>query len=149
MVKPTVPTHVASIVDFVAGPTATLVTSFEVKASRYRNIEIYGTDATLAVGDPNFFESPLTVRGLLNDDWRPLPLPAVNIPQQRGIGLADMLSAARVGRPHRASAELALHVLELMTSAIRSSDEGRRIELTTTCERPAPMRFDLPAHQFD
>jgi predicted dehydrogenase len=149
VITPTVPTHVASIIDFVSGPTATLVTSFDVKASRYRNIEIYGSEATLAIGDPNMFDSPLSVRSLLNDDWRPLSLPSLNVPQQRGVGLADMLSAERSGRPHRASAELALHVLELMTSAIRSSDEGRRIELTTTCERPAPMRFDLPTNQFD
>jgi predicted dehydrogenase len=145
----TVPTHVASTIDFVSGAVATLVTSFDVKASRYRNIEIYGTEATLAVPDPNTFGGPLMVRGLLNDDWREVPLPTPNIPQQRGIGLADMLSAQRAGRPHRASAEMALHVLELMTSALRSSDEGRRIDLTTTCDRPAPMRFDLPTNTFD
>ena len=145
----TVPTHVASTIDFVAGPVATLVTSFDVKASRYRNIEIYGTEATLAVPDPNTFGGPLMIRSLLNDDWRELPLATPNIPQQRGIGLADMLSAQRAGRPHRASAEMALHVLELMTGALRSSDEGRRIDLTTTCDRPAPMRFDLPTNRFD
>jgi predicted dehydrogenase len=145
----TVPTHVASTIDFVSGPVATLVTSFDVKASRYRNIEIYGTEATLAVPDPNTFGGPLMMRGLLNDDWREVPLPTPNIPQQRGIGLADMMSAQRVGRPHRASAEMALHVLELMTAALRSSDEGRRIDLTTTCDRPAPMRFELPTNTFD
>jgi hypothetical protein len=60
-----------------------------------------------------------------------------------------MLSADRANRPHRASAELALHVLELMSATLRSSDEGRRIDLTTTCERPEPMRFHLPANTFD
>lgn len=39
VVTATVPTHVSSLLDFASGATATLVTSFDVKASRYRNIE--------------------------------------------------------------------------------------------------------------
>jgi predicted dehydrogenase len=149
VVQATTPTHVSSMIDFVSGASATLVTSFDVKATRFRNIEIYGTDGTLSLPDPNTFGGPLKVRSILADDWREIPLPTPNIPQQRGIGLADMLSATTANRPHRASAELALHVLELMSSTLRSSDEGRRIDLTTTCERPAPMRFNLPANTFD
>lgn len=149
VVKATVPTHVTSLVEFVSGATANVVTSFDVKATRLPNIEIYGSEATLSVPDPNMFSGPLKFRGILGDEWRDIPMPVVNIPQQRGIGLADMLSATVAGRPHRASGELALHVLELMTATLRSSDEGRRIELTTTCERPAPMRFDLPTNTFD
>ena len=149
VVKATVPTHVTSLVEFVSGATATVVTSFDVKATRLPNIEIYGSEATLSVPDPNMFRGPLKVRGILGDEWRDIPMPTVNVPLQRGIGLADMLSATVAGRPHRASGELALHVLELMTATLRSSDEGRRIDVTTTCERPAPMRFDLPANTFD
>ncbi len=149
VVTATVPTHVSSIVEFAGGPVATLVTSFDVKATRLRNIEVYGTEATLSVPDPNTFAGPVMIRGILASEWRELDLPTPNIPMQRGIGLADMLSATRAGRPHRASAEMALHVLELMTGALRSSAEGRRVEMTTTCERPAPMRFDLPTNTFD
>jgi predicted dehydrogenase len=149
VVQATTPTHVSSMIEFVGGASATLVTSFDVKATRLRNIEVYGTEGTLALPDPNTFGGPLKVRGILADDWRDVALPTPNIPQQRGIGLADMLSATTADRPHRASAELALHVLELMSSTLRSSDEGRRIDLTTTCERPAPMQFDLPANTFD
>ena len=149
VVQATMPTHVSSMIEFVSGASATLVTSFDVKATRLRNIEIYGTEGTLALPDPNTFGGPLKVRSILADDWRDIPLPTPNIPQQRGIGLADMLSATTANRPHRASAELALHVLELMSSTLRSSDEGRRLDLTTTCERPAPMRFNLPANTFD
>jgi predicted dehydrogenase len=149
VVQATTPTHVSSMIDFVGGASATLVTSFDVKATRFRNIEVYGTEGTLSLPDPNTFGGPLKVRNILSDDWRELPLPVANIPQQRGIGLADMLSATVADRPHRASAELALHVLELMSATLRSSDEGCRIDLTTTCERPAPMRFHLPANTFD
>ena len=149
VVHATTPTHVSSMIDFVGGASATLVTSFDVKATRFRNIEVYGTEGTLSLPDPNTFGGPLKVRSILADDWRDIPLPTPNIPQQRGIGLADMLSATNANRPHRASAELALHVLELMSATLQSSDEGRRIDLTTTCERPEPMRFDLLANTFD
>ena len=149
VVQATTPTHVSSMIDFVGGASATLVTSFDVKATRFKNIEIYGTEGTLSLPDPNTFGGPLKLRNILAEDWRELPLPVPNVPQQRGIGLADMLSATIADRPHRASAELALHVLELMSATLRSSDEGRRIDLTTTCERPAPMRFSLPANTFD
>jgi predicted dehydrogenase len=145
----TAPTHVSSMIEFASGVSATLITSFDVKATKLRNIEIYGTEATLSVPDPNTFGGPLRLRSILADDWRDLPLPTPNIPQQRGIGLADMLSATRTGRPHRATAEMALHVLELMSATLRSSSEGHRIDLTSSFDRPAPMRFSLPKNQFD
>ena len=149
VVTATVPTHVSSIIEFASGPTATLVTSFDVKASRYRNIEIYGSEATLSVPDPNTFGGPVQLRSIIAADWRELPLKKSGVPQQRGVGLADMLSATKHGRPHRASGEMALHVLEMMTAIVRSSDEGRRIEMTSTCGRPAPLRSGLALNAFD
>ncbi len=145
----TAPTHVASLIEFTSGAIGTLVTSFDVKATRYRNIEIYGSEATLSVPDPNTFGGPLRMRSIIADDWRDLPLATPNIPQQRGIGLADMLSAMRHGRPHRASATLALHVLELMTGALLSAETGSRYRCTTTMTASAPMRYSLPANMFD
>lgn len=149
VVRAAVPTHVTSMIEFASGPAATLVTSFDVKGSRFRNIEIYGTEATLSVPDPNTFGGPLQLRGIFDREWRDLDLPEPNTPQGRGLGLADMLSATAANRPHRASGHLALHVLELMSSAIESSAAGRRIELTTTCERPAPMDYTLAPNHFD
>ncbi len=149
VVTATVPTHVSSLIGFASGPTATLVTSFDVKASRYRNIEIYGSEATLSVPDPNTFGGPVQIRSIIAADWRDVPLKKATVPQQRGIGLADMLSATKNGRPHRASGDLALHVLETMTSIVRSSDEGRRIDLVTSCERPVPLRSGLAPNAFD
>lgn len=149
VVQATAPTHVSSIVEFASGAVATLVTSFDVKATAYRNIEIYGTEATLAVPDPNTFGGPVRLKGILNDEWREIDIAKPNIPQQRGIGFADMLSAMRSDRPHRASAELAYHVLEAMHGIIASSHEGRRFALQSTCTRPQPMHFDLEPNSFD
>ena len=45
----------------------------------------------------------------------------------------------------RAGGDLALHVLEVMTALLDSAAEGRRIDLTTTIERPALVPLTLPA----
>ena len=144
-----VPTHVASLVEFESGPIATLVTSFDVQATRYRNIEVYGTEATLSVPDPNTFGGPLMIRRNGDEKWTEIELLPAHLPQQRGIGLADMMWAQRSGRAHRTSSALALHVLELMTGALTAAGEGRRVDLRTTCERADPLPVGLAANTFD
>ena len=144
-----VPTHVASIVEFASGPIATLVTSFDVQATRYFNLEIYGTDATLSVPNPNTFGGPVRIKRNGDDAWTDIELLPANLPQQRGIGFADMLWAQGTGRAHRTSSALALHVLELMTGALAAAEQGRRFDLETTCERAAPLPVGLAPDTFD
>jgi predicted dehydrogenase len=144
-----VPTHVSSVLDFESGPVASMVTSFDVQASRLRNIEIYGTEATLSVPDPNTFGGPVTLRKRGEIEWREIPLSLGNAEQSRGIGLADMIQGIREDRPHRASLELSTHVLDLMESIVASSNEGRHITPSTSCERPAPLAPGLPDDSFD
>ena len=144
-----VPTHVGSLVEFASGAIATLVTSFDVQATRYFNIEVYGSDATLSVPNPNTFGGPVRLKRNGDDAWTEVELLPAHLPQQRGIGLADMLWAQRSGRPHRTSGALALHVLELMTGALQSAEQGRRIDLATTCERAAPLPVGLAPNTFD
>ncbi len=144
-----VPTHVSANLEFAGGPVGTLLTSFDVQASRHRNIEIYGTEATLSVPDPNTFGGPVQIRRSGEEDWTDVPLSHANESQSRGIGLAEMLGALAAGRPHRASAELSLHVLDGMEQILEASQSGRRLELTTTCERPAPVPPGLEDDRFD
>jgi predicted dehydrogenase len=144
-----VPTHVASVVDFASGPVATLVTSFDVQASRNRWIEIQGTEGTLSVPDPNTFGGDVQIRRSYRDDWQTVQLTHANAKQSRGLGLADMVLALQRNRPHRATGALALHVLELMEGAVRASETGRHVTLTTTCERPAPLPAGLPDDTFE
>jgi predicted dehydrogenase len=144
-----VPTHVSSLVEFESGTIATLVTSFDVQASRYRCIEVYGSEATLSVPDPNSFGGPVSIRRQGDDEWTEIDLLEPHLPQFRGIGLADMLWAQRTERPHRASAELALHVLELMSAAITSAEHGRVVDLETTCDRAVPLPTGLPENKYD
>ncbi|WP_262419943.1 hypothetical protein [Paraburkholderia sp. 31.1] len=52
------------------------------------------------------------------------------------MGVLDMAMALRRGRPHRASGELALHVLEVLDAFERSSREGRHVDIETVVQRP-------------
>jgi hypothetical protein len=50
-----------------------------------------------------------------------------------------MAKALRTKREHRANGDLALHVLEILTSFQKSSEEEKHIHLQTTAKRPQPM----------
>ncbi|HKG27353.1 MAG TPA: Gfo/Idh/MocA family oxidoreductase [Thermomicrobiales bacterium] len=133
-----VPTHTTAILDFAAGPIATFVTSFDVWARESR-IEIYGSEGTLAVPDPNKFGGPVRIGRPGATEWEDVSVSHGYADNSRGLGLADMAEGLRNGRPHRASGELALHVLETMHAVHDASREGRHVELTSCVDRPAPL----------
>src|SRR5262249_14799548 len=133
-----VPTHTAAVLDFAAGPIATFVTSFDVWA-RENRIEIYGSAGTLAVPDPNNFGGPVLLRRAAAADWEDVPLTHGYADNSRGLGVADLAEAIRAGRPHRASGELALHVLETMHAVYDASNQGRHVELASRVDRPAAL----------
>ena len=134
-----VPTHLAAVLDFASGPIATLVTSFDVWASKAPKLEIYGSEGSLSLPDPNTFAGPVRVRGADDDSWQVVPVTRPYTKNSRGLGLADMAAGLRSGVPHRASGELAYHVLEVMHAVETASTEGRHVEIASTCDRPAPL----------
>jgi hypothetical protein len=67
----------------------------------------------------------------------------------RGIGVADMAYAIRSGRAHRASGELACHVLEAMQGILEAAEGGHYHYLASSCTRPAPLPMLLPANALD
>ncbi len=136
------PTHVAGVLDFASGAIATLATSFDVWAAEVPCIEIYGSEGTLSVPDPNTFGGPVRLRKVADKEWIDVPLTFGHTQDSRGIGLADMAAAQRRGGPHRASGELAFHVLDIMHTLLASSTEGRHLELQSSCDRPAPFAVD-------
>ena len=133
-----VPTHVAGTVNFQNGAVATVITSFDVWAANLPRVEIYGTEGSLSVPDPNTFGGPIRVWRGGSDEWTDIPVTKPFSDNSRGVGVADMADAIASGRPASASGALGAHVLEIMHAFGRSSDSGRRIDLATTCERP-PM----------
>jgi predicted dehydrogenase len=146
-IRVSVPTHVAGLLEFAAGPAATLLMSWEGWATDHPAIEVYGEEATMSVPDPNYFGGPVRIRGA-GSSWTDVAL-THSADHERGIGVADLAHALRTGRAHRASSELALHVLEVLTALEESSRTGSRVTLETTCGRPAPLPSGLPERSLD
>lgn len=140
MIQVETPTHINGIVDFESGATATLVTSFDVKGgSSLPNIEIYGSEGSIIVPDPNTFSGPVKLRRSGSDQFEEVELTHPYGGNDRGVGLLDMAKAIQENRPHRASGELALQVLEIMHGFHIASAEGRHYEVAYSCERPVAM----------
>lgn len=148
-IKVDVPTHVTGLLDFAGGAVGVIVQSFDVWAAELPRIEIYGTEGSLSVPDPNGFGGPVKLRRAGAAAWTEMPLSHGYADNARGIGVADMAYALRSGRKHRASGELAMHVLDIMQAVHESSDQGKHIELTTTCERPAMLPLGLVHGRLD
>ena len=143
------PTHVAAVLDFESGPIVTLTTSFDVKTHSLPNIEIYGSEGTLSVPDPNTFGGPVRIRRQGEQDWTEIPLSFANSDNSRGLGVADMVSAHENKREHRANAHTAYHVLDIMHSILDSSETGQHIELPSSMTRPSPFPEGLPDGEVD
>ncbi len=144
-----VATHAAATLEFVSGPVVTMVMSFDVPRHRHRPMELYGSEGSLAVPDPNWFGGQIEI-GTAAGDWRlAITEHAYANGNFRIIGVADMAHAIRKNRPHRASGELAFHVLEVMEAVQRSSDEGRHIVIESRPERPAMLPADLMPGDLD
>lgn len=139
-----VPTHVAGILDFASGAIGTIITSFDVWAHNLPNIEIYGTKGTLRVPDPNCPGGVVRIcRPSDGGQWRDMPLSHTYAETSRSMGVAEMAYALRSGRPHRASGDLAYHILDIMHAFHDASREDKHILLKSTTERPASLPMDL------
>jgi len=138
-----VPTHVVGVLDFASGVIGNIITSFDVWAAQLPFIEIYGTEGSLSLPDPNTFGGPVKVRRAGATEWQEIPLAYHYATNSRGLGVADMAHALRSGRKHRANGEMAFHVLEIMEAVHVASAEDRHVRLNSTCERPAAFPLGL------
>lgn len=143
------PTHVTGVLEFASGVIGTAVTSFDIWANNLPRIEIYGSQGTLSVPDPNTFRGPVRIRRAGATEWSDLPLTHGYTENSRGLGVADLAYALRSGRPHRASGALAYHVLDCMQAFLDSASAAQHVTLESTCERPAPLPLGLLEGRLD
>ncbi len=139
----TVSTHLTGVVEFQNGVLATVIASFDCYAHNHPPIEIYGTEGTLSVPDPNTFGGPVRLYRASEGKWTDMPLSHIYAENSRSIGAADMAIAIQTGRKHRCNGEQANHVLEIMLAFDKSQKTGMPVDLKTTCERPAPLQLGL------
>ncbi|MBN8951598.1 MULTISPECIES: Gfo/Idh/MocA family oxidoreductase [unclassified Rhizobium] len=144
------PTTIQALLEFVSGARITLTASWDVWSHRHANMELYGTEGSLYVPDPNFFGGTVEASGR-DKEIKPLenwahPFGIANQESPSGAranyrtaGLADMAASLIDGRDARCSLDRTLHGVDVMTSILKSGEEGRFIDLTTTCTQPAAL----------
>ncbi len=162
-----VDTYLTGNIRFSSGAIAQVFTTFDVYYPQggSARFEVYGTEGTLIVPDPNTFGGPVMLlrpedmaaapktdpalmrRGLpdIYAGYKEVPLMYDYCENSRGLGLADMCKGLRLGRDYRANVQQQYHVLEILTSFTRSCEEGKYIPLKTKYSRTAPMKNN-PMH---
>lgn len=143
------PSHIAAVLDHANGAVSTIITSTDVWPTELPRIEIYGETGTLSVPDPNTFGGPVRLRKAGENEWTDVPLTHGYTVNSRGLGLADMAKAIRLGRPHRASGELAYHILDVMQGILDASREGRHVPISSDVARPRILPTGLPDGELD
>ena len=133
---------IVAAVELDGGTVLRLTCSFYVgrPAKLPGSIEFHGDDASLALGSFQEFDAPVEI-GSYGENY--VPMPPVREPYHGTAwarGVAEMADAIAEGRPHRASAEQAAHVVEILEGATASiADGGRRVDITTSFSPPPLM----------
>jgi predicted dehydrogenase len=83
-----VSTHVAGIIDFTNNAIGTIITSFDVWEAQLPRIEIYGTQGSLSVPDPNTFGGSVQLYQPEHQEWQIIPLSHGYTGNSRGLGVA-------------------------------------------------------------
>lgn len=101
---------------------------------------IYGSKGVLKLTCANDFggEVQFIPSSFDPEEATPKILPSISPMKDhcRGIGPADMAQAILTGGNHRASAAMALHVLDIIDCLMRSSADNRPVSVSTSCRKP-------------
>jgi len=126
-----VATHVNGLLRFESGAVINLSMSFDVQKSTLPNIEIWGTEGSMIVPDPNTFSGPVRVFRRGGDSWTEEAVPEEWSDNSRGLGVADMASTLLDGTAQRASGQRCFHVLDVMESLHDAAAQGRECAISS------------------
>jgi predicted dehydrogenase len=130
------------------GAVMRLTASFYVgrPAKLTGGLEFHGDDASLALGSFQEFDASVEV-GRYGEDYEPVPPARTAFHGTAWArGVADMADAIAEGRPHRASAEHAAHVVEVLEGVAASIAEGGRpVGIGSTFSTPPLMPWAAAA----
>lgn len=137
------PTTIHAVLAFESGAIITLLASWDVWTSNHPIMELYGTEGTMNLPDPNFFGDTVTITKRASDPvdqtWdHPFAVPNFEETKAnyRGAGLADMAMSIHSNTPHICNDTFATHVVEVMTAILEAGETGQVLTMTTSCERP-------------
>ncbi|MDQ4502956.1 Gfo/Idh/MocA family oxidoreductase [Sinomonas sp. ASV322] len=135
-----VPTHVSAQVQFEGGGSAHGIYSFQSPFAKAGYFELSGSEATLLIPDPNYFDGELQIRRAGDEEWTAIP--TTGPANGRGMGVLDMARSIRADQPHRATGQLAYHVLDTMVSISESIDSGTFIDVASSAPSSTPLPED-------
>ncbi|MBJ6986964.1 Gfo/Idh/MocA family oxidoreductase [Devosia sp. MC521] len=153
-IKVGTPTTIHGILEFHNGAIVTIGASWDVASHGHHNIELYGTDGSIFVPDPNFFGGDLVTTGIEGirtavDPWaHPFGVANQDLDKAepranyRCAGLADMMQSIETSQTPRCGLDSALHVVEVMTGLLEAGESGKVLTLRTTCERPRALGIE-------
>ncbi|RUM20439.1 gfo/Idh/MocA family oxidoreductase [Rhizobium vallis] len=154
VIKVGTPTTIHGVLEFHNDAIVTIGASWDVAAHGHHNIELYGTDGSIFVPDPNYFGGELETAALDGSRSRVAPwehpfgkpnqnlddtIPRANY---RCAGLADMMLSHETGETPRCGLDVALHVVEVLTGLLKAGESGKVLTLQTTCERPRALGIE-------
>jgi predicted dehydrogenase len=146
-----VPTTINGSLLFASGANVALTMSWDIWASKRPKFEIYGSEGSLQNPDPNYFGGtpeftnkggawePVSISEFAFGETNRTTIFGLDVADYRAAGLADMAVALRTGRAHRASGELAYHVLEILESLETSAKTKQHVLLKSSCARPEAL----------
>ena len=141
------PTHFSALLEMAGGVLVNANFSFDVWKSELPLMEIYGTEGTLSVPDPNMTGGTPRIyrreRALVKcygaetvseqDGFMEVPELYQNVGAYvRGAGVQKMVQALAQGQ--RLNAVRETHVVDIITSVLRAAKSGTAQTLTTDCE---------------
>jgi len=143
-------TSVQAHLSFASGAQVSFVASWDVWRTTLPPIELHGTEGSMRVSDPDTFGGTISIafgqsqwvetdtfnKVFGRENW---PAEDPLVANYRGLGLAEMACAIAEGRPHRASAELSVHTLAVLTGIVESAERGIGVDITEPCQRPSAM----------
>lgn len=106
---------------------------------------IQGTEGLIYLPDPNSFGGDVTLTRVFTtrEEFLGGEIPSEVLPvrhryseNSRGLGAADLAAAVAEARPHRASAEMACHMVEVLDGIVASAQTKRYHQLTSTFTVP-------------
>ena len=136
------PDFVVLLAELASGPILRLTATFYVgHTSAQRGIEFHGDQGSVSLDSWERFDATVTHTPL---DDEPRVVPHLRPPYRGtewGRGALDLARAIRDGRPHRASARHAVHIVDVLLAGRQSYETGAPVEVSSGFDLPAPMEW--------
>ena len=144
-----IPTTLVSQIEFDNGALIDSFFSFDTWKHSKNHIELYGDKGSINIPDPNTFGGSINICTSKNGEWETIATDKNNlgkinihnskktnenpgIANYRGIGVSEMVDSINNKRLNRCSGELSLHVLDILDTIIKSSENDKKLQLRSS-----------------